>query len=190
MKDLSKLKARLSLSAIIETLLFVSTTTISVSQLAKSLDESEKKIQEALNELQEYYQQSRGLMLQWHNHRVQLITAPSLGEIIEEFLGIEVTTSLSQAALEALAIIAYRQPITRPEIDEIRGVNSDGVVRNLLSKGLIEEMGRKEGVGRPVLYGTTSDFLSYFGITSLDDLPAFDAMPIEENGNGKAILKD
>ena len=80
-----------------------------------------------------------------------------MGDIIENFLGIEVKTTLSHASLEALAIVAFKQPITRPEIDEVRGVNSDGVVRNLLSKGLIEEVGRREGVGRPVLYGTTAD---------------------------------
>jgi segregation and condensation protein B len=113
-----------------------------------------------------------------------------MGELIENFLGVEVTTTLSQAALEALAIVAYRQPITRPEIEEVRGVNSDGVVRNLLSKGLIEEVGRREGVGRPVLYATTADFLSYFGLSSLDDLPAFDVMPSETPQNSPAILKD
>ena len=93
------------------------------------------------------------------------------------------------ASLEALAIIAYKQPVTRPEIDEIRGVNSDGVVRNLLSKGLIEENGRVEGVGRPILYGTTSDFLNYFGLSSIDDLPIFEVLPTDEN-NAKPILKD
>jgi segregation and condensation protein B len=91
--------------------------------------------------------------------------------------------------LEALAIIAYKQPITRPEIDEIRGVNSDGVVRNLLSKGLIEENGRVEGVGRPILYVTTSDFLNYFGLASLDELPTFEVLPTDEKDT-KPILKD
>ena len=190
MKDLNEIKSERSLSAIIEALLFISTSPISISQLAKALEESEKNIQIALEELQQYYEESRGLMLQWHNKRVQLTTAPYMGELIENFLGVEVTTTLSQAALEALAIVAYRQPITRPEIEEVRGVNSDGVVRNLLSKGLIEEVGRREGVGRPVLYATTADFLSYFGLSSLDDLPAFDVMPSEPPQNGPAILKD
>lgn len=190
MKDLNEIKSERSLSAIIEALLFISTSPIGVSQLAKSLEEPEKNIQVALEELQQYYDNSRALMLQWHNHKVQLTTAPFMGEVIENFLGVEVTTTLSQAALEALAIVAYRQPITRPEIDEVRGVNSDGVVRNLLSKGLIEEVGRREGVGRPVLYATTADFLSYFGLSSLDNLPAFDAIPTQAPQNGKAILKD
>jgi segregation and condensation protein B len=127
--------------------------------------------------------------LQWHGNRVQLVTSSEVSPIIEKFLGIEVTTTLTQASLEALAIIAYRQPITRPQIDEIRGVNSDGVVRNLLSKGLIEEVGRDEGVGRAILYGTTSDFLSYFGISSLNELPAFEVLPAAES-EGPQILKD
>ncbi len=190
MKDLNEIKAERSLSAIIEALLFISTSPISISQLSKALEESEKSIQIALEELQQYYNESRSLMLQWHNHRVQLTTAPYMGELIENFLGVEVTTTLSQAALEALAIVAYRQPITRPEIEEVRGVNSDGVVRNLLSKGLIEEVGRREGVGRPVLYATTADFLSYFGLSSLEELPAFDVMPMQPQQNGPAILKD
>jgi segregation and condensation protein B len=189
MKDLNEIKSELSLAAIIESLLFISTSPISVSQLAKALDESEKNIQEALEELKKYYESGRGLMLQWHNNKVQLTSAPFMGELIENFLGIEVTTTLTQAALEALAIVAYRQPITRPEIDEVRGVNSDGVVRNLLSKGLIEEVGRKEGVGRPVLYATTADFLSYFGLSSLDDLPPFEVGE-QEITSGPAIIKD
>ncbi len=189
MKDLIEIKRARSLSAIIEALLFISTSPISVPQLAKALDEPEKNIQAALEELKKYYEENRGLILQWHNNKVQLTSAPFMGELIENFLGVEVTTTLTQAALEALAIVAYRQPITRPEIDEVRGVNSDGVVRNLLSKGLIEEVGRKEGVGRPVLYATTADFLSYFGLSALDDLPPFEVSP-QEPTNGAAILKD
>ena len=189
MKDLDEIKNELSLPAIIETLLFISTSPVSIPQLSKGLNESEKNIKAALEELGKYYDESRGLVLQWNKSKVQLTSAPFMGEIIENFLGIEVKTSLSQASLEAIAIIAYKQPITRPEIDEIRGVNSDGVVRNLLSKGLIEEVGRREGVGRPVLYGTTTDFLSYFGLASIENLPAFDILP-QNGSNGQAILKD
>lgn len=189
MKDLKEIKSEKSLSALIETLLFISTSPVSISQLAKGLDESEKSIKAALEELEEYYDRDRGLVLQWHRKKVQLTSASFMGEIIENFLGIEVKTTLTQASLEAMAIIAYKQPITRPEIDEIRGVNSDGVVRNLLSKGLIEEVGRREGVGRPVLYGTTTDFLSYFGLSSLEDLPSFDVLPVQQE-NGPQILKD
>ncbi len=189
MKDINDLKQEKTLPAILEALLFIAVSPVSVPQLASSLGESEKKVIDALNDLDNYYSESRGLKLQWHGKRVQLISSPDFSKIIEEFLGVEVTTTLSQASLEALAIIAYKQPITRPEIDEIRGVNSDGVVRNLLSKGLIEETGRVEGAGRPIIYGTTSDFLNYFGLSSIDELPTFDVLPVNEN-NTKAILKD
>ncbi|KAA3660648.1 MAG: SMC-Scp complex subunit ScpB, partial [Chloroflexi bacterium] len=91
--------------------------------------------------------------------------------VIERFLGLEVTSRLSQAALEVLAIVAYLQPITRPQIDQIRGVNSDGALRTLLSKGLIEEVGRMETPGRPILYGSTPEFLQHFGLSIIEELP-------------------
>ena len=191
MKDLKTLKQTYSLATIVETLLFISAAPVSISQLAVAIEESEKNIKEALSELTDHYAQAQqhGLVLQWHKNRVQISTAPEFSDVIEKFLGIEIATTLSQAALEALAIIAYKQPITRPEIDEVRGVNSDGVVRNLLSKGLIEEVGRMEGVGRPILYGTTADFLGYFGLSSINDLPAFDVLPVQQQ-NERSILKD
>ncbi|MCJ7519691.1 MAG: SMC-Scp complex subunit ScpB [Anaerolineaceae bacterium] len=189
MKDIKDLKREKTLPAILEALLFIAVTPVSISQLSSSLDESEKKIKEALEELDKYYTESRGLKLQWHGKKVQLTSSPEFSKIIEDFLEVEVTTTLSQASLEALAIIAYKQPVTRPEIDEIRGVNSDGVVRNLLSKGLIEENGRVEGAGRPILYGTTSDFLNYFGLSSIEELPSFDVLPTND-AKVKPILKD
>ena len=189
MKEINDLKQEKTLPAILEALLFIAVSPVSITQLASSLGESERKITNALNELEHYYSETRGLRLQWHGKRVQLTSSPEFSKIIETFLGVEVTTTLSQASLEALAIIAYKQPITRPEIDEIRGVNSDGVVRNLLNKGLIEENGRVEGAGRPILYGTTSDFLNYFGLSSIEEMPTFDVQPTEEN-NSKALLKD
>jgi segregation and condensation protein B len=189
MKEINDLKQEKTLPAILEALLFIAVSPVSITQLASSLGESERKITNALNELEHYYSETRGLRLQWHGKRVQLTSSPEFSKIIETFLGVEVTTTLSQASLEALAIIAYKQPITRPEIDEIRGVNSDGVVRNLLNKGLIEENGRVEGAGRPILYGTTSDFLNYFGLSSIEEMPTIDVQPTEEN-NSKALLKD
>lgn len=189
MPDIEEKITEKPLSAKIEALLFTSASPVSINQLSTALEKSEKDIQTAVEELASYYQSSRFLALQWHGKRVQLVTDSAVSTIIENFLGIEVTSTLSQASLEALAIIAYRQPITRPKIDEIRGVNSDGVVRNLLSKGLIEEVGRDEGAGRAILYGTTSDFLSYFGIASIDELPAFEILPAAET-EGPQILKD
>jgi segregation and condensation protein B len=177
------------LSALIEALLFTSSSPVSLSQLTSALEKSEKEILTALDELKQYYVDFRFLTLQWQSKRVQLVTSPEISKIVENFLSIEVKTTLTQASLEALAIIAYKQPITRPQIDEIRGVNCDGVVRNLLSKGLIEEVGRDEGAGRAILYGTTQDFLSYFGISSLEELPSFDVLPAAES-EGPQILKD
>ena len=154
----------------IEALLFISTAPVSIAKIATALNSTEAKIKKSLDNLKDVYKENRGLIIQKTGNKVQLVTNPILSKEIEKFLGIEVTTKLSQASLETLAIVAYKQPITRPEIDEIRGVNSDSVVRNLTSKGLIEEVGRVEGVGRPILYGTTPDFLSFFGLESLQEL--------------------
>jgi segregation and condensation protein B len=107
--------------------------------------------------------------------------------LVERFLGLEATSRLSRAALEALAIIAYQQPVTRPEIEAVRGVNSDGVLKSLLSKGLIQEVGRAERPGRPILYSTTSEFLQHFGLNTLEELPPFSAESQSENQN---ILKE
>lgn len=189
MKENTDIKTDLPLTALIEALLFVATTPVSISQLSSALNETDTNILAAVENLQTYYKSNSGLRIQQNRHKFQLTTSPDLAEVIERFLSIEITSTLSQASLEAMAIIAYKQPITRPIIDEIRGVNSDGVVRNLLSKGLIEEVGRVEGVGRPILYGTTPDFLSYFGLISLSELPAFDVLPPTEK-NGGGILKD
>lgn len=122
-------KGEISIEGTIEALLFISSSPVPVSRIASVLDTSESKVQMALKNLQLSYQKNRGLVLQHSGKQVQLVTNPKLSDEIEKFLGIEVITKLSQASMEALAIIAYKQPITRPEIDEIRGVNSDGVIR-------------------------------------------------------------
>ncbi len=160
----------ITVAALVESILFVSSGPVPVSRLAKALAVSTAVIKNALKELETAYQ-TRGLRLQWSSSAVQLTTAPAASSVIEHFLGLEVTTRLSQAALEVLAIIAYMQPVTRPQIDQIRGVNSDGALRTLLSKGLIEEIGRMETPGRPILYGTTPDFLQHFGLTMIEELP-------------------
>ena len=98
-------------------------------------------------------------------------------------MGLEVTSRLSRAAVEALAIIAYSQPATRPQVDAIRGVNSDGVMRSLLNKGLLQEVGRAEGPGRPILYATTPEFLQHFGLNSLKELPPLPDIEIMTSRN-------
>ena len=174
---------------IIEAILFVSSNTIPLSEVAKIVDLSTSDLTALIKEMNEEYAAAHGLRIMLHNNRVQLTTAPELSEKVEEFLGLEITTTLSRAALESLAIIAYKQPITRPQIDEIRGVNSDGVVRTLLSKGLIEEQGRAETMGKPILYGTTEDFLHYFGLDSIVELPEITNLAVVGGNNPHSILK-
>lgn len=173
----------------VEAMLFVAPGPVTSAQLAEALEVPAERVEEALQALQESYQNGRGLSLQWHSGKVQLTTAPHTAEVVERFLGLEATARLSRAALETLAIIAYRQPITRPAIDAIRGVNSDGVLKSLLNKGLVEEVGRAEAPGRPILYGTTSEFLQHFGLSSLKDLPPYDQQD-ESSKQENLILKD
>lgn len=161
-------------TALLESLLFVASGPVSAGRLATALDVTPATVERLLAELSADYEQ-RGLRLQWSGGRmVQLTTAPQAAAVIERFLGLEFTTRLSQAALEVLAIVSYLQPVTRPQIDQVRGVNSDGALRSVLSKGLIEEVGRLESPGRPILYGTTPEFLQQFGLSSVSELPALD----------------
>jgi segregation and condensation protein B len=112
-----------------------------------------------------------GIRLQVHGGKAQLVTAPENAAVVQRFLGTAKPPALSRAALEALTVIAYRQPVTRSEIEAARGVNSDRAVQTLLARGLIEERGQRETLGRPMQYGTTFGFLEYFGLASLDELP-------------------
>jgi len=166
-------KQSLDLAALVEAILFVSPEPISANQIGTLLDVTPRVVKNAFDELDALYS-GRGIRLQYHNGKVQITSAPEAASVIENLLELETTSTLSQAALETLSIVAYQQPITRPQIDAIRGVNSDGVLRTLLSKGLIDDIGRAEGPGRPILYSTTTDFLKYFGLASYDELPPLD----------------
>ena len=164
---------------------------MTISQLSTALGENSHTIAKELDALDERYRE-RGIRLQRHRGRVQLVSAPEVALVVDLFLGLEATTQISQAALETLSIIAYQQPVTRPQIDAIRGVNSDGVIKTLVSKGLIQEVGRTEGPGRPFLYNTTPEFLGYFGLTSIEELPPLNLVgnqTPETTENGR-ILKD
>ena len=176
-----------SLSAKIEAMLFVSAEPVPVAQLAAALDVTASVVERGLKELDEALL-NRGLRLQRNGGRVQLTTAPELAELIELFLGLEATTHLSRAALETLAIIAYQQPCTRPQVDAVRGVNSDGMMKRLLSKGLVQEAGRTDGPGRPILYSTTPEFLQHFGLSSILELPPL-AAPAEPDNEHSVLLK-
>ncbi len=161
----------LDLPALIESILFVASGPVPITRIADTLEISRGTAEQTIRDLEETYLK-RGLRLQWLGGAVQLTSAPEASSVIERFLGLEVPVSrLSSAALEVLAIIAYMQPVTRPQIDEIRGVNSDAALRTLLSKGLLEEIGRQDGPGRPILYGTTPEFMQHFGLTKLAELP-------------------
>jgi segregation and condensation protein B len=191
MSEVSEKNLSTTLEASLEALLFVAAAPVSVLQLAEVLEQKQADVEAALHLLENAYQQGRGLSLQWHAGRVQLTTAHAVAGLVEKFLGLEATSRLSRAALETLAIVAYRQPVTRPGIDGIRGVNSDGVLKSLLSKGLVQEVGRSEGPGRPILYGTSAEFLQHFGLSSLVDLPPYDTGEgAEQPVGGKNILKD
>ena len=168
------------LPARVESLLFVSDGPVSTGRLAEALGVTNARVERALETLDEGYG-GRGLRVEWSGNRVQLVTAPDAAANVQSFLGLETKVRFSRAALETLAIVAYRQPVTRPQIESIRGVGSDGVVRTLVSSGLVEELGRAPTVGRPMLLGTTFEFLHHFGLRSLDELP-----PLDEDGAGEA----
>jgi segregation and condensation protein B len=151
-------------------LLFVAGEPVSYGRLATVLQVEVSRVEATLAELENEYA-GRGFCLQRKGERVQLVTAPEAAEAVRVFLGLELSSKVSPAALETLAIVAYRQPVTRAEIESVRGVNSDTVLRTLVSRGLVEEQGRLEQAGRPIIYGTTFEFLQQFGLTSLQQLP-------------------
>lgn len=175
--------------AIVEGLLFVSGDEgITLKQIAKVLDLSEKDAQLILNELTyDYEHVHRGMTIIQSNDVYHLTTKAEHSKYYKKLLQNPRSSRMTQATLETLAIIAYKQPITRSEIEEIRGVNSDYAVQTLLARSLIENIGRKETIGRPIMFGTSTDFLTYFGLSSLDDLPplaeAFDHMMIEKEAD-------
>ena len=179
-------KQDLELSALVEAILFVSPEPISADQIATIVDTTPRLVKKALEELEATYLH-RGLRLQYHKNKIQITTAPEAASVLEKMLDLETTSTLSQAALETLSIVAYQQPITRPEIDSIRGVNSDAVLRTLLNKGLIEEVGREEGPGRPILYSTTTEFLKYFGLTSSAELPPLDIEELPQSTDPQVL---
>lgn len=192
MSDSAQITVSLNIEAAIEAVLFVASAPVTISQLAEATGMSTQEIEQGIKGLEyQYTAKQSGLRIQKHDGKFQLTTAPETAQLVEKFLGLEATARLSRAGLEALAIIAYRQPITRPGIDAIRGVNSDGVLKSLLIKGLIQEMGRADTPGRPILYSITNDFLKYFGLNSLDDLPPFELLEQEgASSEDQRLLKD
>ncbi len=163
------------LVAIVEALLFASDGPATPETLAKAIGVEVAPVRRAIERLsREYGSGTRGLRLQEHKGGYQMVTDPKAAPYIEKFLGLNLSSRLSPAALEVLAIVAYRQPVTRAQIEAVRGVNSDGSLRALVLRGLVEEVGRLQTPGRPILYGTTDEFLRLFGLQSLEDLPPLD----------------
>ena len=154
--------------------------------MAKALQISEPALKKALNEIRdEYDYEQRGFLLKRFGDKVQLATRPLYSEDVVRLLQPVQQQSLTQAAMETLAVVAYTQPVTRAEVEAIRGVKCDYSLQSLMIKGMIDEVGRKDTIGRPILYGTTDKFLSHFGIQTLDELP-----PLPEQSGDTASEAD
>jgi segregation and condensation protein B len=160
---------RSSLANAVESVLFVAEKPVSRGELGRVVGATPKQVETALAELASAYQ-GTGLRLAHDGDDWQLVTAPEHATHVAAYLGAD-RLRVSPASLETLAIVAYRQPVTRAEVEAIRGVNCDQTIYTLMQRRLIEERGRREAPGRPILYGTTWEFLECFGLSSLDDLP-------------------
>lgn len=159
------------LGVAVESLLFVSGRPLQRAELRKLLGVDEEQLAAALEVLAvDLEQHKRGIRLQYWDEQVQLVTAPEHARYIAALLGLPMTAKLTSAALETLSVIAYRQPLTRSQIEAVRGVNSDRALTSLLQHGLVAEIGRAHTIGHPALFATTPEFLQQFGLTSLDDL--------------------
>ena len=174
------------LKSIVESLLFVSTEPLTIDQLAGVLAPpshgreltDRQRIFAILQKLQEEYREiGRGLQLIEVAGGYQITTRPENAPWIKQLQTVRTATRLSRPGLETLAIVTYRQPVTTPEIEAIRGVDCSGVLKTLLERRLIKIVGRKEAVGKPMLYGTTREFLQYFGLRDLSELPPLKDLP-------------
>ena len=164
------------LFSVIESILFVSGEPINLKEIASVIECSERFTEELLAKMKiNYEENSRGLALIQLKDKYALGTKSENSEYIQKLLKTNTRQSLSKASLETLAIIVYKQPITRVEIDEIRGVKSDRALQTLIEKSLIKAAGKKEVPGRPILYATTDEFLNYFGLKDIEDMPALES---------------
>ena len=165
------------LKAIVEALMFASPEPLTIKTLAKLLaTEPKEDIVAAVDALKEEYNRPGGLALVEVAGGYQIVTRPELHEWVRRLFHERTTQKLSVASLETLAVIAYKQPVTAPEIAEIRGVNTSGVLGTLVERRLVKVVGRKQVVGRPFLYGTTREFLERFGLNDISDLPKVEDM--------------
>ncbi|QNO16218.1 SMC-Scp complex subunit ScpB [Alkalicella caledoniensis] len=165
------MEERSALKACIEALLFSSGEPLALAQIAEVLDTTPLLISKVLEELKSEKEEKGGLLIREVAGGIQLCTKPQYHKFIQKLFGFERYNNLTPATVETLAIVAYKQPITRAEIEDIRGVKVEKAIATLQNRGLVEEVGRKEGTGRPILYGTTQEFLNQFGLKDLKELP-------------------
>lgn len=170
-----------TLSGRIEAILFVAGEPVRIEELAKALNVSVRAVENEVTKLRDEYDfHQRGFTLKRFGHQVQLATRALYATDVVHLLQPVQKQSLSQAAMETLAVVAYKQPVTRAEVEQVRGVKCDYSIQSLVNKELIMEVGRKDTLGRPILYGTTENFLSHFGLTTLEDLPPMPEAPQPE----------
>lgn len=161
-----------SLQGILESVLFAAGEAVKTDKLAEISNVSADEVLKEINKLREFYEKNeRGFSILEIDDGFQICTRPEYYSYVQEIAGIRRQQGLSNAALEVLSIVAYNQPVTRQTIEYVRGVNSDGAVSRLVERGLIEESGRLDAPGKPILYVTTQEFLRKFGLKSLSDLP-------------------
>ncbi len=158
------------IATILEAMLFVAPEPPTITELAAGAELEQQEVERGLEVLQQA--PNRGLVVQRHGERVSLGTAPTIAPHVRRFLGLDREARISSAAMETLAIIAYRQPVTRSEIEAVRGVDCSGVIATLHARSLIDPVGRRPTIGNPIQYGTTADFLRHFGLSSLAELPS------------------
>lgn len=163
------------LTNIIESILFVSGTQVAVTDITEKLGITEKELNDCVSELQKKYSANSGIQLLKFNKKLQFCSNPTYAEEVSSVLNPIKERELSKSMLEVAAIIAYKQPVTRIDLEDIRG-NSEYALQKLLELGVIEPVGRKDAVGRPVMFGTTDKFLKRFQISSLDELPDYDEL--------------
>jgi segregation and condensation protein B len=172
------------LNRALEAILFVADEPLSSTVLAQAVEQSRREVETALQQMAGQYESDRwGVVLRQVAGGWRLMTHPEAAPFVEQFVLSARHARLTRASLETLAIVAYKQPVTRHQVSGIRGVNTEGVLRSLVDRGLIEEVGRDEGPGRPVLYGTTVQFLERLGLASLADLPPV-APFLSDEGDG------
>lgn len=187
--EFEEVSRKAKIKSAVEAMLFASGESLSLKDLSHNLEIQAKALEEILKEMiNDYEDENRGIKLIAINDGYQLVTKAENSDFIQKLLKKNRRQSLSQASIESLAIIAYKQPITRIDIDEIRGVKSESAIQKLVEKNLIKDIGRLEVPGRPILYGTTDEFLRQFGLETLKELPSLDLYSDAETENSLDML--